>query len=259
MKNATLFLPILALILIIALLIFINRKPQTSAQMETENAPSTTLTPEAEDSAEKPETAEVTATTLEPLRKRPIPPSLRKMQSTTVATRAPDFPYEIKKFTDWPSLSKEEIEKYRESFISRIGRWSAEEIQSLFYNFHDSIQPDAKPAFREIILGLWCAKDVEGCLQSLEQEWDQNLAHIAKQDALTGWVAEDWISGLNFLKRNGDEAIEARLGGDSTGFVAGLAHWVAAEASEERRKDFLASLSIPRHKAFAEQTLAEKQ
>ena len=170
--------------------------------------------------------------------------------------RAADFPHNLKTFDDWKSLTKEELDKYRRSLISRVGRWDAEGVEAFYYRVHDQLPNDeAKSSFRETILGVWCAKDVDGCLHSIETNHAPDLAIAAKREALRGWAKEDWMTAFSFLKKHGDQTIADRLGGDSTGFIENVAYWVAREAKPGEPENMLALLTTPENKDKAQPIL----
>ena len=156
------------------------------------------------------------------------PPRKRDLIPPGPESRAEDFPHNLKTFDDWGSISAAEMETYRVSLIARVGHWDAAEVEEFFFRASPEItDPAALRSFRESVLGVWCAKDVDPCLDQLVERLDAALVSGARQDALAGWAREDWLTALRFLQRTGDEVIEAQLGGDSSRFVKNLISEVA--------------------------------
>jgi len=195
-----------------------------------------------EDEAPPPAEIEVKVPVRLPQIQKSVPPIVR---------RAADFPHNLKTFADWGSVSSDEMSSYRVSLISRVGRWEAEEIAAWYKKAAPGITDgDALREFREAVLGVWCSKDVDGCLLELRQDAG------AKQDALAGWAQEDWVPALRFLQRDGDRSVEAQLGGDSSRFVKNLL-WQVAEANGVGEAAEVASyLKTPTNRAAAESVIA---
>ena len=170
-----------------------------------------------------------------------------------LVTSAPDFPYNLKTFEEWETISTEDMESYQRSLMSRVGRWDAEEVGSFFHRVHDKLDgEETKSAFREAVLGTWCSKDVDGCLHSLEENLPPDVAIAAKRDALAGFSDQDWMTALQYLRKHGDTAIEERLGGDSTEFVGNVVNWMAREGGRAETEQLIASLEQPKNREAAE-------
>ncbi len=177
-------------------------------------------------------------------------------RNSPAVTRAPDFPFNLETFDDWQSLSAEDLQKYRRSMISRIGRVNASTVGDFFYRVHaDMSDPEAKKSFRESILGVWCAKDVDGCLSSIEENFTGEEAFVAKRDALAGWAAEDWMTARQFLQTHGDKALEDRLGGDSSRFVGNVVAWMVKESSAGETEALVSALQQQKNIDVAQEVL----
>ena len=189
---------------------------------------------------------------LEPAPKTPRP-GLGKIPPTFFeGQRAEEFPFNLKTFDDWQQFTEADLIKYRASLISRVGRWEASEIAAFFHEADPGFsERAAQQEFRSSVLGAWCAKDAEGCLASMEKTLKGDDAFAAKQAALGSWARDDWMTALRFLHRYGDEAIENRLGGDSTRYIAMLVRNVRQDNGIEEARELVNSLHSERNKVVA--------
>jgi hypothetical protein len=179
-----------------------------------------------------------------------------RVPSPFLKRSAEDFPHNLDAFADWSSLSADELRIYRASLISRVGRWDAEKVSRFFFKADAQFtDPAAKTEFRNAILGVWCAKGVESCLSGLEETLPAQDAVGAKREAMAGWAREDWLTALRYLQSNGDNQIEARLGGDSTQFVATVVREVNAAHGIEEARGLLSQITQENNRAAAQEQL----